>query len=533
MESCIAKYYRVSLEDFDLRTNTQKDESNSIFAQRKLIDAYIQEDRTLRDLPVVEFSDDGFTGTNFERPGFQRMLELIKNGHISCVIVKDLSRFGRNYLEVGDYLEHLFPFLGVRFVSINDNYDSADYAGTNVGIDIAFKNILHDYYSRDLSIKVRTAQRARMATGKYVNVPPYGYKCDPKDKHHLILDHETAPIVRTIFTMIIEGKTSTEVAYYLNSKHTPTPLEAKGTRRRPGMLCEKPLMWSHITVLNILSNYKYTGAMVNHSRESQTLRAKSQKRLDPSEWIVHEGMHDAIVTHEEFHKARQALRQVKAHPRKEPETENCVYYCAHCGRRLRKTYGNSIYLSCATFKYLPDAECKTIRWTLPDLEALVFESFKVQLLYLQARRKAIKPKEQEADLGKCYISDMARLKANLDQCQEHLVHLYTDYKLGKLSRDDFIIQKAAQAKEKEFLLQLVQQARDQYEAFLAEKAKSAEIRAEIEKFSPQSEMTKEELVKLMYQGIDRVLVSNDGTIEIQWRFQNVFKVETTSSALLS
>ena len=132
MESCIAKYYRVSLEDFDLRTNTQKDESNSIFAQRKLIDAYIQEDRTLRDLPVVEFSDDGFTGTNFERPGFQRMLDLIKNGHISCVIVKDLSRFGRNYLEVGDYLEHLFPFLGVRFVSINDNYDSADYAGTNV-----------------------------------------------------------------------------------------------------------------------------------------------------------------------------------------------------------------------------------------------------------------------------------------------------------------------------------------------------------------------------------------------------------------
>ena len=320
-----------------------------------------------------------------------------------------------------------------------------------------------------------------------MNVPPYGYKCDPKDKHHLILDSETAPIVRTIFMMIIEGKSSSEVAYYLNSKHTPTPLEAKGTRRRPGMLCEKPLMWSHITVLNILSNYKYTGAMVNHSRESQTLRAKSQKRLDPSEWIVHEGMHDAIVTHEEFHQARQALRQVKAHSRKEPETENCVYYCAHCGRRLRKTYGNSIYLSCATFKYLPDAECKTIRWTLPDLEALVFESFKVQLLYLQARKKAIKPKEQEADLGKRYIADMASLKTNLDQCQEQLVRLYTDYKLGKLSRDDFIVQKAAQAKEKEFLLQLVQQARDQYEAFLADKAKNAEIRAEIETFSPRND----------------------------------------------
>ena len=531
--SCIAKYCRVSLEDFDLHTNTHKDESNSIFAQRKLIDAYIQEDRTLKDMAAMEFSDDGFTGTNFDRPGFRRMLELIKAGQISCVIVKDLSRFGRSYLEVGDYLEHLFPFLGVRFISVNDNYDSADFAGTNAGIDIAFKNILHDYYSRDLSVKVRSAQRARMATGKYVNVPPYGYQRDPADRHHLICDDETAPVVRMIFAMIAGGSTTSEVAYYLNSRHTPTPLQAKGVRRRPGMLCEKPLMWSHHTVLNILANYKYTGAMVNHSRENQTIRAKSQKRLDPEEWIVHEGMHEAIVTHEEFHKAHQALRKVRKHARRESKTENCVYYCAHCGRRLRKTYGNSIYLSCATFKYLPDAECKTIRWTLPDLEALVYESFKVQLLYLEARRKAIAPQPKEELEAKRYIADMARSKAELDACQERLVRLYTDYKLGKLSRDDFIAQKAAQVKEKEFLLQLVQQAGDQYEAFLADKAKNAEMRAELEKFSPQSEMTKEELVKLMYQGIERVLVSNDGSIEIQWRFQNVFKAETLSAARLS
>lgn len=168
----------------------------------------------MRDLPYTEFVDDGFTGTDFERPAFQDMIEKVKTGKISCVIVKDLSRFGRNYLEVGDYLEHLFPFLGIRFIAVNDNYDSQDYAGTNAGIDIAFKNILHDYYSRDLSVKVRSAQRSRMKTGKYVNVPPYDYKRDPKDKHHLLPDPDTAPVVRRIFQMIIDGNSTAQVAFF-------------------------------------------------------------------------------------------------------------------------------------------------------------------------------------------------------------------------------------------------------------------------------------------------------------------------------
>ena len=132
-----------------------------------------------------------------------RLMEDVRTGKVDCIVVKDLSRFGRNYLEVGDYLEHLFPFLGIRFIAVNDNYDSQDYTGANAGIDIAFKNILHDYYSRDLSIKVRSAQRSRMKTGKYVNVPPYGYQRDPDDKHHLLPDPDTAPVVRRIFQMIM------------------------------------------------------------------------------------------------------------------------------------------------------------------------------------------------------------------------------------------------------------------------------------------------------------------------------------------
>jgi DNA invertase Pin-like site-specific DNA recombinase len=521
MEQQIGIYLRVSLEDYDMKDNKGKSESNSIFSQRSLVKKYILADSSLKELPYKEFVDDGFTGTNFERPAFQRMLEQIKTGGISCVIVKDLSRFGRNYLEVGDYLEHLFPFLGVRFIAVNDNYDSQDYAGTNVGIDIAFKNILHDYYSRDLSIKVRSAQRSRMKTGKYVNVPPYGYQCDPEDKHHLITEPKTAPIVRKIFEMIIAGNSTSEVAAYLNENNVLTPLQAKGVKRREGMLCEKPLMWSHNAVLNILGNYKYVGAMVNHTRENRKLRDKAQRPVPQEDWIVNEGMHEAIVSHEEFHQARQALRTVRKHGRKTADATNCVYYCGHCGRRLRKTYGSSTYLSCQTFKYIPDAECKSIRWTFPEMEQTVFETFKVQLLFLNSMRKKQKSKKRSPIND--YLTTLGQLKQKLDQCQNVKLQSYTDFKLGKLSKDGFLKKKTELTAEAASLTEQMQQTRDAYEQYLEEKAAEDSRQAELEKYAGHDGMTEEEMITLMYQGIDRVLVFNDNHIEVVWKFQNLLE----------
>lgn len=521
MEQCIGIYLRVSLEDFDLKRNLHKDESNSIFGQRNLINRYIQDDKTLNNLPVKEFVDDGFTGTNFERPSFQKMLEEIKNGKISCVIVKDLSRFGRNYLEVGDYLEHLFPFLGVRFVAVNDYYDSEDYSGENAGVDIAFKNILHDYYSRDLSMKIRTAQRSRMLQGKYVNTPPYGYKRDPEHKHHLVPDENTAWVVKKIFQMIIEGSSTSQVALYLNKNHISTPMQAKSVRRKKGMLCEKPLMWTHHTVLNILGNYKYVGAMVNHTRESQALRDKVQKRMPEDEWIVNEGMHDALISHEEFRQARQALRKVKKYNKKEADLTSCVYYCGHCGRKLRKTYGLTTYLTCRTFKYVPDAECRTIRWVLPDIEKIVLESFKVQLLFLQSLKKNMK--NAENNRGKEYIGEMKRIKNQLERYQDKKVKLYTEYRQGILSRDGFILKKLQLSQEEETLKQEMIQIRNIYEKYIEEKALEDEQRVVVDQYSGYMGLPDEELIALMYQGVERVMVYNDKRVEITWKFQDVFK----------
>ena len=173
-----AIYLRLSKEDGDLSSGEKK-ESNSIANQRKLIEDYLS--RNPEITLVQEFCDDGYTGANFDRPDFQRMMEQVKTGKINCIIVKDLSRFGRDYLEVGDYLEHIFPFLGVRMISINDHYDSEKYLGNTAGMDIAFRNLIYDYYSKDLSKKVKSAMRTKQRNGGYITCCTYGYKVSPKN----------------------------------------------------------------------------------------------------------------------------------------------------------------------------------------------------------------------------------------------------------------------------------------------------------------------------------------------------------------
>ena len=514
MEKCIAIYLRVSLEDYDLKHSAGKDESNSIFAQRKLVESYIKREPTLVGSPAVEYVDDGYTGTNFERPGFQSMLEQVKAGSITCVIVKDLSRLGRNYLEVGNYVEHLFPFLGVRFIAINDYYDSSENNGTNAGIDLAFKNILHDCYSRDLSVKVRSAQRTRMERGKYVNTPPYGYRCDPKDKHHLIPDPVTAKVVQTIFKMKINGSSTSEIAAYLNQNQIPTPLEAKGVKRREGLL----LMWSHQAVLRILNCYKYTGAMVNHTRENQKLRDRNQKRLPESEWIINKGMHEPLVSEQEYDLAHKKIRPVQGYQRKQPDFSTSVFYCAHCGRQLRKTYGKTTYLSCGTFKYQPDAICKSIRWIKYELEDVVLEAFKFHLLHMKAKQQDGAP--QKTALAQSYHAEILSLQCQLESQKAEKLHTYTEYKLGRITREEFMAQKAMQNAEAEAITSRIQELQNEYEERLAEDAAAKESMSDFDLISRGSAaQTRDEMLQVMYQGLDRVMVNVDGKLNVHWKFE--------------
>ena len=297
----LAVYLRTSLEDYG-KSHQLTEQSNSIQNQRKLLQDYIAAHQDLSALYPVEYIDDGFTGTNTNRPRFRDMVQDAQAGRLSCILIKDLSRFGRNYREVGDYLERVFPSVGVRVIAVNDGYDSSDLLGTTGGLDIALRNFVYESYSRDLSVKVRTAMRVRMERGKFVNHTPYGYMKDPHDKHHMIPDPETAPIVREIFLMILHGKSTTEIARTLNRRGVPTPAECK--RHKPVREDLEP-RWSHTAIIRIVHTYKYVGAMTNHTRESRHIRDRNQRTVPLAEWIVTENAHEAIATKVDYKRAFQ------------------------------------------------------------------------------------------------------------------------------------------------------------------------------------------------------------------------------------
>ncbi len=514
MKKCIAIYLRLSLEDVDKRTNRAKDDSNSIAAQRQLIQRHIEQNPYLAGLPQMEFCDDGFTGTNFERPDFQRMIDLIRDGEIHIVIVKDLSRFGRDYLEVGDYLEHIFPFLGVRMISINDYYDSEKYLGNTAGMDIAFKNLIYDYYSKDLSKKVKSAMRTKQKNGSYVTCCTYGYKVLPENKHQMVIDPETAPIVKRIFLDVIDGKSTSQVARELNAEGVPTPSVYKGVKRRIGS-ANNPI-WTHQRILDTIENIKYTGTMVTNTRESTTIRAKSQRRVPKEEWFVHENAHEAIVSKEEYEAANAMIKKMRFYNRKAGTGH--PFYCAHCGRKLRKTFGSDTHYSCSSpYWNEGDNLCKDVRWDKENIEAVILEALKAQIavMTVEARSKA----QTSIPKGIKLRQQLKALTSELEAGDSQKVQSYIDYREGRITREDFIFLRAEREKRMEELKAEIAETELAYEEYLQAQNQAQKERAIVEQ---TSSMDDEALKEIMYDAVDRVLVTDNQTIEIVWKFDDLF-----------
>ena len=259
-----AAYLRLSIEDGD------KAESNSIGNQRELIRDFAAERPGLH--LVEEYADDGYTGTNFERPGFKRMMEDIKSGKINCIIVKDFSRLGRNYIEMGKYLEQIFPMMGIRFIAINDNYDNANSESSDSdSIVVPFKNLLNDSYCRDISIKVRSQLDMKRRKGEFIGgYAIYGYCKDERNKNRLVVDEYAADIVRSIYRRKLEGMSAQAIAEQLNSENVLAPSEYKrlcGLNYHSGFKAGTHAKWQAIQVLRILKNEVYTGTMVQGRRQ--------------------------------------------------------------------------------------------------------------------------------------------------------------------------------------------------------------------------------------------------------------------------
>lgn len=221
-----AIYLRLSKDDGDFSFFSKKQESDSISSQRDLISAFVRKHPDIR--VVAEYVDDGYTGTNFDRPQFQKMIEAVKRGEIDCIIVKDLSRFGREYIDAGTYIEKLFPQMGVRFIAINDHFDSLLNADGGESLMVAFKNLINDSYSRDISIKARTNLEAKRQRGEFTgNYTPFGYRRDPENKNHLLVDDPAAAVIRDIFRWKVEGLNPGCIAQRLNDHGVLSPMAYK------------------------------------------------------------------------------------------------------------------------------------------------------------------------------------------------------------------------------------------------------------------------------------------------------------------
>ena len=294
-------YIRLSREDEE---KEKYQESESIGNQRTLLMQYIRQNKLNF---ISEYVDDGVSGTSFDRPAFNRMIADIESGKINMVITKDLSRLGRNYVQSGLYIENYFPEHEVRFVAILDNIDTA-YDNSNN--DIApFKSILNEMYAKDTSKKINSVLQAKRNNGEYLGTAPYGYKKDPENKYHLIIDEEAANIVKLIYEKYLAGFGTMQIADYLSKKKIPIPSDYN--KRNRGAKSLTYGLWQQSTVRFILSNEIYTGTVIQGKRKKVSFKSKKFINLPEEDWVKVENMHEAIISKEDFERAKKVIEATK------------------------------------------------------------------------------------------------------------------------------------------------------------------------------------------------------------------------------
>ncbi|RKJ31197.1 hypothetical protein D7X33_40660, partial [Butyricicoccus sp. 1XD8-22] len=297
---------------------------------------------------VIEFCDDGWSGKNFERPAFQDMISQAQKGGINCVLVKDMSRFGRDYLVVGNYISRVFPFLGVRFIAVNDGIDSIRPADID-SLDTSFKALLSDLYSRDLSRKVRNALFFRVKRGDYVSsFAPYGYQKDPDNKHRLIIDPPAAEVVHRIFCMVGSGLTTLQTAKVLNAESIPTPMCYKkdaGSSLRIVSCIHETNFWTADIIIRIIRNECYLGKIVYGRTFHDTIGSSRYIRKKRSDWIVVTDQHQEIVTQEEFDRAQAAVQEFSERSKRTAKTKplSGKVRCGVCGHVMFCARGKQAY----------------------------------------------------------------------------------------------------------------------------------------------------------------------------------------------
>lgn len=445
-----AIYLRLSREDGDFSCSSEKLESNSISNQRLVIMDFLKKCPEITF--VREYCDDGYTGANFDRPDFQKMIEAVQKGEIDCIVVKDLSRFGREYIDSGAYIQKLFPMLGVRFIAINDNYDNAQPGAADNELVLPFKNLMNDSYCRDISVKVRSNLDAKRRNGQFVGSKVvYGYMRSPENKNLLVIDPEAAAVVQDIFRWKIDGQSPAQIADRLNRNHIPSPIEykkGKGSKQRTCFQTKEVAQWSAVAIYRILRNEIYTGTLVQGKTTSPNHKVKKTIRKAPEEWSRTEHAHEAIIAPAQF----DLIQRLMLDDTRSPVGANGVHlfsgkvFCADCGspmvRKVSRCNGYEYtYFICGGNK-ADKHICSSHMIRESTVYTTVLAVIQAQIKVAMDMSAALKQVDSLAWENR----ELERIKAKrafqeevADKHRRLKVGAYDDLKNGLISREDYKI----------------------------------------------------------------------------------------------
>lgn len=531
-----AIYLRLSVED------NGKKGADSLDNQRELLLSYVA-DRPYLELVEV-YEDNGWTGTDFERPDFQRMLADVQKGKINCIVVKDLSRLGRNYVEAGNYLEKVFPFLNLRFIAVNDNYDSASLtSGEQLGATL--KNVVNDIYAKDISRKSCSALKMKRVKGEYIgNYAPYGYLKDPQDKNHLIVDSETAPIVTEIFTMRAEGLGVGSIIRKLNERGYPSPGRLRYER---GIVTNnnkkgKDLPWNRHVLTDMLYNIAYIGHLAQGKSASCLHKGIPFHWTDPSEWDIAENTHEPIISMTLWEQAQRVNQSLSSAAKSShgkyanlPKRENpygSLLRCADCGRVIKqvrsyntsKKSGTQSYYTykCSGYIELGASSCPQRSIRAADLDLAVLETIRKQMEVFIDRQRVLQRliAMEKAKARQAAPNDrLQKLHTEIVKKKNMVASLYVDYKEGILSQDEYLYAKETYQAELELLEQEEDELRRVHERATTASMGEKKWDRLIDQYYHQKSLTKE-MVSAFVKGIR---LYADNSIAIEFRYMNEFE----------
>jgi site-specific DNA recombinase len=523
MNACLGFYLRLSMADGDLGKDN-KDESNSIENQRDLLQSFIESKEEFTD-EVIEYIDDGYTGTNFNRPAFRRMIDDAKKGRIHTILVKDLSRLGRDYIGVGDYLEQIFPVLGVRFIAVNSNYDSNRYIGKTMGLDMAVSNLVNSLYSRDISKKVKSGYRARWKQGISTSSrPPYGYIKDKTVKGGWRIDPEAAKVVRLIFEKASDGWNTGQITAYLNDEGYDTPSvhrekqnQYSGNRK----VADSECLWSIGMIRTIIRRYEYTGAFVHNHRESLQVGTNITRAVPEHQQVIIENGHEAIISHERYESAQRSIQPMKK-PGFKAGNDYPLRGKIRCGicrlaiTRLELAYGAVYYCSHKT-KSGRKSNCSGKYISAREIDAAVLYCLKTQLTVL--RELGIRMEEARGSAMQDVTADTKRMEREIETYKAERIRQYEAYAEGVISREAYLSKKEELTGKIDSLQTALDRLRSLIEADNTMADEFVKINEQAERSMVFDTLTKE----MSDAFIETVYVYDEKKIEVEFKFDDLLQ----------